>query len=133
MNEDDLANIASRPSELYVNIPTWCAHHSLITRLARQTRVRTPPLIAAPAHQWQTLLTVLLLAQRITAKVIGPDRKTVVSLDMSLYKTAKQLQMAQDDMDHLILCPGELHIVMAQYVPLEPTSRTVVLAAVGLK
>ena len=53
-------------------------------------------------------------AQGITAKVIGPDRKTVVSLDMGLYKPAKQLQMARDDMGHLILCPGELHIVMAQ-------------------
>ena len=52
-------------------------------------------------------------AQGITAKVIGPDRKTVVSLDMGLYKPAKQLQMARDDMGHLILRPGELHIVMA--------------------
>ena len=75
VNEDDLINNASRPSELHVNIPTWSAYHSLISPLAHQTRVRTTPLIAAPAHEWQTLLTRLLLAQRITAKVIGPDRK----------------------------------------------------------
>ena len=73
-----------------------------------------PHLINALAHEWQTLLTVLKLAQGITSKVIGPDNKTVVSLDMGLYKPAKQLQMARNDMNHLIFRPGELHIVMAQ-------------------
>ena len=53
-------------------------------------------------------------AQGINAKVVGPDRKTVISLDMGLYKLAKQLQMARSDMNHLVLRPGELHIVMAQ-------------------
>ena len=35
------------------------------------------------------------------------------SLDMGLYLPAKKLQMARDDLKHLILRPGELHIVMA--------------------
>ena len=78
------------------------------------TRVGSPPLIAAPAHEWNTLRTVLMQAQGISSKVVGPNHKTVVSLDMGLYKPAKQLQMARRDMDHLILRPGELHIVMAQ-------------------
>ena len=33
---------------------------------------------------------------------------------MGLYKPAKQLQMSRKDMDHLVLRPGELHVVMAQ-------------------
>ena len=96
------------------NIPTWSAYHSLIADGLPLTRVGTPPLIAAPAHEWQTLLTVLMQAQGINTKVMGPDRKTVISLDMGLYKPAKQLQMSRKDMDHMILRPGELHIVMAE-------------------
>ena len=53
-------------------------------------------------------------AQGINTKVVGPDHKTVISLDMGLYKPAKQLQMARKDLDHVILRPGELHITMAQ-------------------
>ena len=77
-------------------------------------QVGTPPLIAAPAHQWQTLLTVLMQTQNISVKVVGPTRKTVVSLDMGLYQPAKKLQMTRQDLGHIILRPGELHIVMAQ-------------------
>ena len=39
---------------------------------------------------------------------------------MSLYKPAKQLQMARDDIDHLILRRGKLHIVMAQLCSIGP-------------
>lgn len=46
-------------------------------------------------------------------KVVGPDKKTVVSLEVTLCKPAKQLQMASDDLNHMLLQPGELHIVMA--------------------
>ena len=73
-----------------------------------------PPLIAAPAHEWPTLLTVLMQAQAINVKVVGANRKTVISLDMALYMPAKNLQMAPNDLNHVILRPGELHIVMVQ-------------------
>jgi len=53
-------------------------------------------------------------AQNINTKVVGVGHKTVVSLDMGLYKPAKQLQMSRSDLDHLLLRPGELHTVMAQ-------------------
>ena len=47
------------------NIPTWSAFNSLIaSELLPITRVGTPPLIAAPAHEWNTLLTVLDLQKR---------------------------------------------------------------------
>lgn len=78
------------------------------------TQVDTPPLIAAPAHEWQTLLTILMQAQNIKAKVVGQNRRTVISLDMGLYQPAKKLQMTRQDLGHIILRPGELHIVMAQ-------------------
>ena len=53
-------------------------------------------------------------AHGINAKVVGPDRNTIIPLDMGLYKPAMQLQMARSDMNHLVLRPGEIHIVMAQ-------------------
>ena len=52
--------------------------------------------------------------QNITARVVGLGRKTVISLDMGLYQPAKKFQMARNDIQNLILRPGELHIVMAQ-------------------
>ena len=54
-------------------------------------------------------------AQNISTIVAGLERKTVISLDMGLYLPAKKLQMARNDLNHLILRPGhdELHIVMA--------------------
>ena len=44
---------------------------------------------------------------------MGPD-KTVISLDMGLYKPAKKQEMARNDLDHIVLHPGELHVLMAQ-------------------
>ena len=35
-------------------------------------------------------------------------------LDMGLYQLAKKLQMTREDLKHIILTPGELHIMMAQ-------------------
>ena len=52
-------------------------------------------------------------AQNISIIVDGPERKTVISLDKRLHLPAKKLQMARNDLNHLILGPGELHIVMA--------------------
>ena len=52
-------------------------------------------------------------AQNISTIVVGLERKTVITLDMGLYLPAKKLQMARNDLNHLILRPGELHIVMA--------------------
>ena len=95
-------------------VPVWSAYNSLVNNTMHVTRVGAPPLIAALAHEWNTLLTVLKQAQAINVKVVGANRKTVISLDVGLYLPAKKLQMARDDLNHIILRPGELHIVMAQ-------------------
>lgn len=60
------------------------------------------------------MLTVLNQVQAISAKVMGPGKKTVISLHMSLYEPAEKLQKARNDLDHIILRPGELHVLMAQ-------------------
>ena len=101
-------------SDPSVRIPSWAAYHSCVSPQMKKTRIDSAPLIAAPAHEWQTLLTILMQAQHITTKMVGVGHKTVVSLDLGLYKPTKQLQMSRSDLDHLLLRPGELHIVMAQ-------------------
>ena len=95
------------------SVPMWSAYHSLGNEALPLTRVGAPPLLAHPAHEWNTLLTVLMRAQDISTAVVGDDRKTVISLAMGVYLPAKKLQMARKDLNHLVLRPGELHIVMA--------------------
>jgi len=95
------------------SVPVWSAYHSLINEARPVTRIGAPPLLSQPAHEWSTLLTVLMRAQDISTAVVGVQRETVVSLDMGLYLPAKKLQMARNDLNHIILRPGELHIVMA--------------------
>lgn len=94
-------------------IPGWSAYNSLIEDPLPVTRVSAPPLLGSPVHEWGTLLTILMRAQNINTSILGIERKTVISLDMSLYLQAKRLQTYRNDLKHIILRPGELHIVMA--------------------
>lgn len=110
----EVSNESKGLGTIKCSIPSWSAYNSLLTCEVPKTRVSVAPLIAAPAHEWKTLLTVLMQAQGINSKVVGSDRKTVITLDMGLYKPAKQLQMSRNDLDHIVLRPGELHVVMAQ-------------------
>ena len=54
-------------------------------------------------------------AHYISTIAAGLERKTLISLGMGLYLSAKKLQMARNNLNHLVLRPGhdELHIVMA--------------------
>ena len=46
--------------------------------------------------------------------VVGPDKKTVITLDMALYEKAKQLEMSREDCKgKWVLGLGEMHTVMA--------------------
>ena len=46
-----------------VHLPVWSGYNSLIHNTMPVTRVSCPPLVAAPAHEWKTLLTILMQAQ----------------------------------------------------------------------
>ena len=54
---------------LQSKVPVWSAFNSLIDEEMPVTRVGTPPLVAAPAHEWSTLPTVLMQAQGINTQV----------------------------------------------------------------
>ena len=45
-----------------MGIPVWSAYNSLINNPMGMTKVGTPPLLAAPVHEWPTLLTILMQA-----------------------------------------------------------------------
>ena len=81
------------------------SYNSAVGETMPVTRVGTPPSTAVPAHQWNTILTVLIEAQAINGKVVGQQRKTVISLDMGLYMPAKKVQMARHDLNNIILRP----------------------------
>ena len=96
-------------------IPTWSAYNSTIRQPTHQlTNVTMMPLIAAPAHEWSTMLTVLKQAQKITTVVMGEGHKTVITFDLQLYEKAVKLQMhIKPELDHMIFRIGEMHTVMA--------------------
>ena len=98
-----------------VKIPTWAPYNSQVLSLTHQlTTVSMMPLLAAPAHEWSTMLTVLMQAQKITAVVMGENHKTVITFDLQLYEKAVKLQMHKaPDLDHLVFRIGEMHTIMA--------------------
>lgn len=67
-----------------------------------QFRGISPPLMAAPLHKWQTILTVLMQAQNIKTKVVGTTGKKVMLPCMGPYKPGAQLQMACQGLQHVI-------------------------------
>ena len=66
------------------HIPGWAAYNSLLNNAMPLTCINTSPLLAAPAHEWETMLTILTQAKDIFVKVVGPERKAGVTLDIGL-------------------------------------------------
>ena len=70
------------------DIPVWSEYNSIISSPMPLARVGNLILKAAPAHEWQTLLTILMEAQNMKMTVVGQNRRTVIKLDMGLYPPA---------------------------------------------
>ena len=70
------------------------------------------PLFRQAPTDYATLYTVLELTQNISAVVMGPDRKTVITLDLDLYERAIKIQCTQEN-TNWVLRAGELHICFA--------------------
>ena len=94
--------------------PTWSAMNPILNEPLPLTRIATPPLITAPTHEYSTLMTVLKQIQKINTILVGETHKTVVSLDMGLYKPAQKLIIARrNETKNVVLRLGELHILIA--------------------
>lgn len=79
-------------------VPSWSAFNSIRSSTNSSiTLVHALPLLAAPAHEYATLLTALKQAEYINRAVVGPNKQAVITLDMALYERAKKLEMLQPD------------------------------------
>lgn len=107
---------SSKPDKKDV-MPTWAATNSLLI-LAKGTEIKKTnsaviaPLFKQPPTDYATLYTALQLTQNISAVVVGPDRKTVITLDLDLYERALKIQQSTGN-SNWVLRAGELHICMA--------------------
>ena len=98
-------------------MPTWAATKSLLLSQSGDSRGRTNTEVIAPLFKtsptdYVTLHTVLMLTQGISAFVVGPERKTLITLDLDLYSRAIQIQQSVGN-NNWILRAGILHIVFA--------------------
>jgi len=116
---DESTNIHGNETQQKANVihqtvPPWSGFNSLCSSPdTALTSVHALPLMAAPAHEYQTLLTVIKQAEEINRVVVGPNRKVVITLDMALYERAKKLQMLLEDCkEKWVLRIGEFHTVL---------------------
>ena len=98
-------------------MPTWAATKSLLLSCNYQSQTRVNSEVIAPLFKtsptdYTTLYTVLMLTQGISAFVVGPNRRTLITLDLDLYNRALQIQQTVGN-SNWILRAGVLHIVFA--------------------
>lgn len=96
-------------------MPTWAATNSLLQPMQRVDRTNSEvvaPLFKTPPTDYATLYTVLSLTQEISAVVMGPERSTIITLDLDLYERAIKIQESAS-CSRWVLRAGELHICFA--------------------
>ena len=100
-------------------MPTWAATNSILVNCKQKgierTRTNTgivAPLLRRPPTDYSSLYTALKLAQGISTLVVGPQRRTVITLDLDLYERGIKLQQAVGNSNWLLRA-GELHACFA--------------------
>ena len=115
--EQHTGELASKLNKTHI-MPTWAATNSLIqSEQDQESRPRTQssivaPLLRRPPTDHQSLYTALCQAQGISAFVVGPEHKTIITLDLDLYERALKLQSSTRN-TNWILRVGELHACFA--------------------
>ena len=97
-------------------IPGWAGYNSLLTLSKSQsmTRVGALPLLTEVAHEWPTLLTVIMQANQLRYLSVGDAHPTMISFDMALSEKMVQLLDARPHLKRAIVRRhGELHAIMA--------------------
>lgn len=67
------------------------------------------PILCHPPTDHASLYTTLKLTQDISAMIVRPSRKTIITLDMDLFQRVMKIKFIVDN-ENWILCLGELHI-----------------------
>ncbi|KAE8288343.1 hypothetical protein D5F01_LYC12211 [Larimichthys crocea] len=96
------------------NIPSWAGYNSLLSESLPLTQVGALPLLPEVAHEWSTLLTVIMQADQLRKLAVGENHPTVITFDMALYEKVVKLLDARPDLKQMVVPRlGELHVVMA--------------------
>ena len=66
--------------------------HETIEAPARTNSEPVTPILRNSPKDLATLYTVLCMLQEISAEVVGPNRRVIITLDMDLYKSSLQIQ-----------------------------------------
>ena len=98
-------------------MPIWAATRSLLLSNTHESITRTNTEVIATLFKTSptditTLYTVLLLTQGVSAVVVCPERKTILTLDLDLCSRALQIQQTVGN-TNWVLPVGVLHIVFA--------------------
>ena len=101
-------------------MPTWAATNSLL--MSQSPAIKQPhtctntavvaPLFKSSPTDYGTLYTILQLTQGISAKVVGPQRRTIITLVLDIYSRALKIQQSVGN-KNWILRAGALHIAFA--------------------
>ena len=80
-------------------MPTWSATQSLLLSQSTNSCTHTntavvAPLLKSPPTDYETLYTVLQLTQGISAQVVGPQRRTFITLDLDLCARTLKIQQS---------------------------------------
>ena len=103
------------PTEQKQPIPVWKAFNSLLSQQSPIELTDTPhtlPIVNAPAHEWETLVTVLEQVYCLS-RLLYPDDpdRVMVTMDMDLYKRALKLEnISTEFANKWFLLPGPFHI-----------------------
>ena len=100
-------------------MPTWSATQHLLLRNSNGYEAPTKtnievvaPILRTSPTDYATLYTVLCMAQDISSVVVGPEGRTLITLDMDCYQRAVQLQVSVKN-KNWVLRPGLLHFTFA--------------------
>ena len=95
-------------------IPGWAGYNSLLSRSQPVTQVSALPLLPEVAHNWSTLMTVMMQAIKLKELAVGNNYPTVISFDLALYEKVVQLLHSRPHLQgRFVPRMGELHVVMA--------------------
>ena len=111
-----IASAVSRlkKGEKYSKIPSWAGYNSLLSARQPVTQIGALPLLPEVAHEWSTLLTVIMQTSQLRSLVVGEKHPTVITFDMALYEKVVQLLDVRPDLKRTVVPRlGELHVVMA--------------------
>ena len=96
-------------------IPGWAGYNSLLSENQLMTQIGALPLLPEVAHEWSTLLTVMMQTRKLNELATGVVHDpTVISCDMALYEKVVQILDSRPDLkSQFVPRLGELHVVMA--------------------